>query len=314
MFQREGGSPMIDNKKEILLESGTNELELMEFTVAGQHFGINVAKVDEIIKYGVFPITPMPNSNPFVEGVFRPRDEIMTVINLAAYMGLPPSDYEEHDILIVTTFNKVHTAFHVHDVKAIQRISWTAIEKPDSAIYGGEEGLATGIANIDGRLITIIDFEKIIVDISPSSGIQVSDIDKMGYRSKNMKPVLIAEDSPMLERLLLESLEKAGYVNVTCCHNGKEAWDILTRAKNSGSPISEQVALLITDIEMPQMDGHRLLKNIRDDPELRTVPVIIFSSLITEEMYSKGKSLGANAQITKPEIMNLVSLVDANIM
>lgn len=306
---------MLENRKaEILLESGTNELELMEFTVAGQHFGINVAKVDEIIKYGVFPVTPMPNSNPFVEGVFRPRDEIMTVVNLAAYMGLPPSEDEQHDILIVTTFNKLKTAFHVHDVQAIQRISWSAIEKPDSAIYGGEEGLATGIAHCDGRLITIVDFEKIIVDISPSAGIQVSDIEQLGQRNKSLKPVLMAEDSPMLERLLLESLEKAGYVNVTCCQNGKEAWEVLSRTKNSELPLAEQVAILITDIEMPQMDGHRLLKQIREDPDLRQLPVIIFSSLITEEMYDKGKTLGATAQITKPEIASLVHLIDTHIL
>lgn len=306
---------MIEKKKtEILLESGTNELELMEFTVAGQHFGINVAKVDEIIKYGVFPVTPMPNSNPFVEGVFRPRDEIMTVVNLASYMGLPPSEDEAHDILIITTFNKLHTAFHVHKVEAIQRISWASIERPDSAIYGGEEGLATGIANIDGRLITMVDFEKIIVDICPSAGIQVEDVDRLGHRTKTQKPVLMAEDSPMLERLLLESLERAGYVNVTCCQNGKEAWEVLTKAKESGRPLADQVSILITDIEMPQMDGHRLLKQVREDPVLRALPVIVFSSLITEEMYEKGKLLGATAQITKPEIASLVHLIDANIL
>ena len=306
---------MIENKKsEILLESGTNELEVMEFTVAGQHFGINVAKVDEIIKYSSHPVTPMPNSNPFVEGVFRPRDEIMTVINLASYMGLPPSGDEGHDILIVTTFNNLNTAFHVHNVEGIQRISWTSIEKPDAAIYGGEEGLATGIANIDGRLITMVDFEKIIVDISPSAGIQVSDIDQMGHRGKSDKPILMAEDSPMLERLLLESLEKAGYSNVTCFHNGLEAWQHLVRIKQSDTPMDEQVSILITDIEMPQMDGHRLLKQIRDDPDLRHLPVIVFSSLISPEMYEKGKRLGATAQITKPEIASLVHLIDANIM
>jgi len=306
---------MLENlKSEILLESGTNELELMEFTVAGQHFGINVAKVNEIIKYGLFPITPMPNSNPFVEGVFKPRDEIMTVVNLASYMGLPPSEDEEKDILIITTFNKVHTAFHVHNVEAIQRISWTLIEKPDAAIYGGEEGLATGIAKLEDRLITMVDFEKIIVDISPSSGIQISDLDNLGHRNKVSKPVLMAEDSPMLERLLLESLEKAGYVNVTCCHNGLEAWQKLVEAKKSGKPIEEQVSIVITDIEMPQMDGHRLLKQIREDPEMRKLPVIVFSSLITEEMYEKGKKLGATAQITKPEIASLVHLIDTHIL
>jgi two-component system chemotaxis response regulator CheV len=286
----------------------------MEFIVAGQHFGINVAKVDEIIKYSTYPITPMPNSNPFVEGVFRPRDEIMTVVNLASYMGLPPSEDEEHDILIVTTFNKLHTAFHVHDVRAIQRIFWMDIEKPDSAIYGGEEGLATGIANCDDRLITIVDFEKIIVDISPSTGIQLSEIDKLGERPKSNKPVIMAEDSPMLERLLLEALDKAGYTNVACYPNGKEAWEALVGMKATGKPLEEQVSIIITDIEMPQMDGHRLLKQIRDDSVLKILPVIIFSSLITEEMHAKGRSLGATAQITKPEIGNLVHLIDEYIL
>ena len=306
---------MLENKvTENFTEIGTNELELMEFTVAGQHFGINVAKVDEIIKYGTYPVTPMPNSNPFVEGVFKPRDKVMTIINLAAYMGLPPSEDEVHDILIVTTFNKVTSAFHVHNVQAIRKISWGSIEKPDQAIYGGDEGLATGIANYEGRLITIVDFEKIIIDISPSSGIQLSDLNKLGHRNKTMKPVLIAEDSPTLERMLLEALEKAGYVNVTCCQNGAEAWKVLQDIKDSGQSLSEQVGILITDLEMPQMDGHRLLRQIREDSFLRGLPVIVFSSLITDEMRLKGEELGATAQITKPEIMNLVSIIDENIL
>ena len=129
-----------------------------------------------------------------------------------------------------------------------------------------------------------------------------------------MKPILMAEDSPMLERLLLESLEKAGYLNVTCCQNGLEAWQHLVRMKQSDVPLEEQVNILITDIEMPQMDGHRLLKQIRDDADLRHLPVIIFSSLISPEMYDKGKKLGATAQITKPEIASLVHLIDANIL
>jgi two-component system chemotaxis response regulator CheV len=306
---------MIDRKdKGILLESGTNELEIMEFKVADGHYGINVAKVSEIIKFGQYPITPMPNSNPFVEGVFKPREEIMTVINLAAYMGLPPSEDEERDILIVTNFNNVKTAFHVHKVEAINTISWTNIEKPDKAIYGGEEGLATGIAKYDGRLITIVDFEKILVDISPSSGIMISDLDRLGYREKTIKPVLIAEDSPLLERMILESLEKAGYMNVICTSNGREAWDKLAEFKATGSALEEHVCILITDIEMPQMDGHRLLKLIRADEYMQRLPVIVFSSLITDEMRVKGERLGATEQISKPEIANLVHLIDRHIL
>jgi two-component system chemotaxis response regulator CheV len=197
---------------------------------------------------------------------------------------------------------------------AINKISWTNIEKPDKAIYGGEEGLATGIAHFDERLITIVDFEKIITDISPTSGIQVSDIDKMGYRTKSGKPVLLAEDSPLLERMILECLEKAGYTNVICCANGKEAWDKLVEFKETGDPIQEHVSIIITDIEMPQMDGHRLLKLVREDKVFKLLPVIVFSSLISDEMRLKGERLGATAQISKPEIAGLVHLIDDNIL
>jgi two-component system chemotaxis response regulator CheV len=299
-------------KKEILLESGTNELEVMEFSIDGRAFGINVAKVVEILQY--CKITAMPNSNPFVEGVFKPRDAIMTVVNLAAYMGLPPTEDESRNIFIITNFNKVNTAFHVHTVEGIHRISWEDIEKPDSTIYGGEDGLATGIARYDGRLITILDFEKILADISPDTSIKVSDINNLGTRSASVKPILVAEDSPLLEKMIIESLEKSGYSNLIVCTNGKEAWDKLREFKEMGGPLEEHVACVVTDLEMPKMDGHRLLKLIRDDAYLAGLPVIIFSSLINEEMKNKGNSLGATAQISKPEIANLVTLIDKHIL
>ncbi|MDR1532584.1 MAG: chemotaxis protein [Clostridiales bacterium] len=305
---------MAEKKKEILLESGTNEFEVMEFTIAGRRFGINVAKVIEIMGLGLYEITPMPNSNPFVEGVFKPREEIMTVINLGAYMGLAPSTNPEKDILIITSFNKMHTAFHVHTVEAIHRISWTDIEKPDPIIYGGEEGLATGIARFDNRLIMIIDFEKIIVDINPRTGIQLEEVDKLGARPISGKPVMIAEDSPLLERMLIEALEKSGYSNLICCSNGKEAYDKLTAFKEMGGPLESHVSCLITDIEMPQMDGHRLVKLVREDNYLKRLPVVIFSSLIDPEMMRKGEQIGATAQISKPEIGKLVGIVDQCIL
>ncbi|GHU75296.1 chemotaxis protein CheV [Clostridia bacterium] len=300
-----------NDKQEILLESGTNELEVIEFTVAHRHFGINVSKVVEILKYE--PVTPMPNSNPFVEGIFKPREEVMTLVNLAAYLGLPPtSENPERDIYIITHFNNVSTAFHVHDVAAIHRISWSAIEKPDPTIYGGTDSLATGIAHINGQLITIVDFEKILTDINPQSGIQINDVAKMGKRKSNSKPLLVVEDSPLLEKMIIESLDKAGFTNITCRSNGREAWETLLSYKAAGGSILEHVSCVVTDIEMPQMDGHRMLKLIREDNFLRELPVIIFSSLIDDEMRLKGESLGATAQLSKPEIAKLVEVIDAS--
>ncbi|MDR3120420.1 MAG: chemotaxis protein [Clostridiales bacterium] len=295
--------------KDILLESGTNELEIMEFTIDEKCFGINVAKIKEILQYT--KVNPMPNSHPCIEGVFRPRDTVITVVNLPKYMGFAEPPMSERDILIITNFNKIITAFHVHTIEGIHRISWEDIEKPDTTIYGGEEGLATGIAKVDGKLITIIDFEKILVDISPASGIQMSEIERLGDRPRNMSPLLIAEDSALLKKMIMDSLTTAGYTNVVATTDGKEAWEKLEELKaDDGRELHERISCIVTDIEMPKMDGHRLTKLIKEDPVLKVLPVVIFSSLIDEEMRLKGEQLGASAQISKPEIGKLVGIID----
>lgn len=302
----------MSKRNQILLESGTNELMVLEFIISGQRYGINVAKVSELMKSHA--VTPMPNANPYVEGIFKPRGTIMTLVNLPAYLGHPESESAENDIFIITNFNNVSCAFRVHAVEEIHRLSWADIEKPDAAIYGGGEGLATGIARVGERLVTIIDFEKIMGDISPASAIQLEDVNKMGERIRSEKPILLAEDSPTLNKLLVECLTQAGYTNLTMCSNGEEAWGVLQEYKNSGQPVQSLAGLIITDVEMPVMDGHKLLNLIRNDEALKHIPVVIFSSLIDDAMRLKGERLGATAQISKPEIVNLIGLVDEHIL
>ncbi|MDR0271791.1 MAG: response regulator, partial [Clostridiales bacterium] len=171
-----------------------------------------------------------------------------------------------------------------------------------------------GIAKHNDKLITIVDFEKILIDISPNLAFSPSDIDKMGMRNRSTKPILLAEDSPLLERLILSSLEKAGYMNVICTSNGKEAWEILEGFKATGQPIEDHVCAVITDIEMPLMDGHRLLKLIKEDDKLRKLPVVVFSSLVTDGNRAIGNELGAVASISKPEIVDIVDLIDRHIL
>ena len=295
-------------------DTNVTKLQLLEFTVGDGLYGINVAKVSDIIKYSQYPITPMPNSNPFVEGIFKPRDDTMTVINLAAYMGIPPSGDEEHDILIVTKLNNIKTAFHVHGVQSINEIPTTDIEKPDATIYGGEESMATGVAKFADKLITIIDFEKVLFDISPNLGFSDAVTERTGGRDSTLKPILIVEDSPLLERLILGALEKAGYVNIICTSNGQEAWDLLEEFKNRNEPMNELVSVIITDIEMPIMDGHSLTKLIKADVALRKIPVFAFSSIVTEDLREQGRKIGIVESVSKPEVAKLVSLIDEYIM
>ncbi len=289
----------------ILLENGTNELEVLEFTLAGNHYGINVAKIREILPYQ--PVTPIPNAHPSVEGIFMPRDTMITVIDLRSCLGIP--NMEEDGLFIITNFNKLNIAFHVDAVSGIHRLSWADIIKPDSTINVEENGVSTGVIKLEDRLIVILDFEKIVTDISPETGLQISDMADITERDRSESPIVIAEDSPLLSKLITDCLRKAGYTRLVICADGQEAWEKLCEFRRENT-LDEKVHLIITDIEMPLMDGHRLTKLVKSDDTLKHIPLVIFSSLVNEEMRRKGEALGADAQLTKPEIGKLVDAID----
>lgn len=289
----------------ILLENGTNELEVLEFTLDGNSYGINVAKIREIITYQ--EVTPVPNSHPSIEGIFMPRDKMITAIDLKNC--LQRGESKKGGLFIITSFNKLDIAFHVDTVVGIHRVSWKEIIKPDATISTAEEGISTGIIKFNNKLIIILDFEKIVSDINPETGLKVTDIDALGERERCDVPILIAEDSALLNKLIVDSLKRAGYNNLIHTENGQQAWDVIKECKEEGT-LKQHVQCVITDIEMPLMDGHRLTKLIKEDDETKDIPVIIFSSLVNEEMKRKGEALGANAQLSKPEIGNLVKTID----
>ncbi|MEM5017734.1 chemotaxis protein [Metabacillus indicus] len=296
---------------EILLESGTNELEIVEFTVAGLKFGINVIKVKEIIQLQT--MTKVPHAHPNVEGITELRGEVLPVVNTAKALGLGENPNSSADKLIVTEFNKQKVIFHVHGVTQIHRISWSLIEKP-SRLYQGLESQITGVVKWNGEMILLPDFEKLIVEINPESGIHLNQIKKLGKRERSDKKIVIAEDSPLLRGLLHDTLQEAGFVNLEFFENGKDALDYLQTLCSSGGALKDEVQLVITDIEMPQMDGHHLTKRIKEHTALAVLPVLIFSSLITEDLKHKGRKVGADGQVSKPEIAELVSMIDQYIL
>ena len=191
----------------------------------------------------------------------------------------------------------------------IHRVSWSDIIKPDATVNTIEAGVSTGIVKFDDRLVIILDFEKIVTDISPETGLKVTEIESLGERERSEVPIVMAEDSVLLHKLISDSLKKAGYTNLIDFENGQEAWDYISEAAKEGD-LTDKVGLVITDIEMPIMDGHRLTKLIKTEDRTRRLPVVIFSSLVNDEMRKKGEQLGADAQLSKPEIGNLVREVD----
>lgn len=301
----------MNENKGILLESGTNELEIVEFEVGSNKFGINVIKVKEIIQ--PIPVTFIPHAHPHVEGIIQLRGEVLPVVDMKKVLGLVNTAYSEQQKYIVAEFNRQRVVFHVDNVTQIHRFSWDQIEKP-TEIYQGGNSQVIGVIKRDDFMVLLLDFEKIMVDINPDSGINIASVKKLGKRERSEKKIIIAEDSPLLRKLLHDTMHEAGYVNVEFFENGKDALDYLLSIADKTDNISDYVQLMVTDIEMPQMDGHHLTRQVKSNPILKKLPIIIFSSLITDDLRHKGEEVGAEDQISKPEIAELILKVDEYIL
>jgi two-component system, chemotaxis family, chemotaxis protein CheV len=301
----------VNQNKGILLESGTNELEIVEFKAGSNQYGINVIKVKEIIQ--PLPVTPIPHSHPFIEGIIQLRGEVLPVVDMRRLLGIQDDVEGNQDKYIVSEFNQQKVVFHVDNVTHIHRISRDQIEKP-SNMYQGTNSKVIGVIKKGEEMLLLLDFESIMADINPDSGIRVEEVKKLGKRTRSTKKIVAAEDSPLLRKLLSDTLSEAGYDNVEFFENGKDAYVYLESLTASEVKIEEAVHLLITDIEMPQMDGHHLTKRIKEDSRLRNIPVIIFSSLITDDLKHKGERVGAQDQVSKPEINELVLKIDKYIL
>ncbi|GAB6127189.1 chemotaxis protein [Humidesulfovibrio idahonensis] len=307
----------------ILLESGTNELELVEFfidekdPVTGQtyrgFYGVNVAKVLEIIRMPT--VTQLPEiPHPSVLGAFNLRSRIIPLVDLALWLGKTMNTQKEDTKVIVSEFNRITSAFMVSGVTRIHRLSWTQVEPPGKHLNEYSGSSVTGVVRFDDRILLILDMEKILADLNPGLAMKIeqSALDEIEETKKPVKKehyrALIADDSTSIRRMIGTMLEKAGF-EVTQTVNGQEAWDALAALKQKsaqeGIALTELVDILVSDIEMPVMDGHNLTKRVKDDPVLKDLPVILFSSLITDRLRHKGESVGADDQISKPNITDL---------
>ena len=302
---------MEKDHKGILLESGTNELEIVEFEVGNNKFGINVIKVKEIIQ--PIPVTFIPHVHEHVEGIIQLRGEVLPVVDMLKVLGIGHLERSPQQKYIVAEFNKQRVVFHVDNVTQIHRISWDQIEKP-SDMYQGGMSQVIGVIKYNNDMILLLDFERIMVDINPASSISVESVKKLGPRERTDKKIVIAEDSPLLRKLLFDTMSEAGYSNVDFFENGRDAYDYLESIAKADKNIEKHVQLVVTDIEMPQMDGHHLTKKIKSHPDLQKLPVIIFSSLITDDLRHKGDVVGAEDQISKPEIAELILRMDQLIL
>ncbi|MCW8332525.1 chemotaxis protein [Vibrio paucivorans] len=319
---------MSHSSSTILTESGTNELEIIEFHLVKHlpdgstktcYYGINVAKVREVIQ--VPETTDYPNAQPHMIGVFSSRDILTPLLDLGGWLGVPTSKELDRKFVIVTDFNRMTNGFLIDSISRIHRISWNDVESPSQFLEAGEQDCVVAVVRKDGNLIMILDFEKIIADINPElsmekydvKGDRTVDLNQQMVTKRNAKTIIVVDDSAFIRSLIQDTLTSAGY-NVIACKDGGEGHDKLMEiaeyAKAEGLPVHELVNAVVTDVEMPRMDGMHLLKRLRESDAYQTTPIVMFSSLMSDDNRSKALTLGANDTITKPEIGKLVSMMD----
>jgi len=286
--------------------AGTNQMELLLFHVGtSEVFGINVFKVREVMKFPT--LTRLPEADSRVEGMANIRGTTVPVIGLTQIItglisGQSSELLEGQGKLIVTEYNTSLQAFHVAGVDRILRLSWTQIKSPPPLVRNNTKGAVTAVAMLDdGRMVLILDVEKILAAMSPKSDEEVFAGVEIRPEVKN-KRVLFADDSAVARTQIRKTLERLGisYVQAT---TGQEAWDrlleIADKAASLGKSVRDEVQMVLSDIEMPDMDGFSLTKHIRADPRFMEMPVILHSSLTGTCNKEKGKAVGASGYVTK---------------
>lgn len=289
---------MADTK--ILLDSTQGELEILEFIVNNVRFGINVAKVQEIVVKQ--KVTPIPSSAFGIRGIFNIRDGLYSVIDLGLVLFNRETELTNKTYYMLCSFNNQRNAFIVNSVVGIRRVSWSSLMKPDNILSDSETSNIIGILNLDNDIISVLDFEKIVTDINPSSGLKVDEVvitdDLQVVRGSHT--ILIADDSKMINKLLTDTVSKAGY-KVISVEDGEQSMNLILNGNN--------IDLLITDIEMPVRDGLESSRLIRK--EKPDFPIVVFSSLASDSLRRKVEKLKLNDMVTKPEIGQLVSRIDS---
>ena len=288
----------------ILTEVGTNEWQIVVFLLGSQYFAINVDKTREIL---CWPGTrPVPQTHPSMRGITTIRGEVIPLIDLRLYLNVESEIELEDSKVIVAEFNRMKLGFVVDAVDRIYRIKSEELDASLTGTFLGQDALY--VIKREGRNILLLDYERIVQVVNPALAEEFQlDSDRAHAVSASIGDpdkykILVAEDSPLIRRLVQSSLAAGGFHNLEMVGHGKAAWDRLLEDGDSFS-------ILLTDIEMPKMDGLTLTRKVKEDPRLKHIPVIVFSSVMAEDIKRKAQSIGADAQITKPEMFQLLETV-----
>ncbi|MBX7136918.1 MAG: chemotaxis protein CheV [Oligoflexia bacterium] len=286
----------------ILLESGTNEVEFLLITLGSQRYGINVSKICNIQVFDPTKLAPLPLKNPEELGLLEFRNKTISVIDLSvALQWKPLADQSLRRLLVVAEFNQRTTGFVVDAVDRIERFSWSNFEPISETTLDAGETSVLGTVHTSNGLVLILDLETILAKLDPSMSVQhyASSIGQPTLSRDKVK-ILHCDDSPLIQKVVAKTLQDAGFSALTQCSNGEMALNYL---KEHGP---QCVDIVLSDIEMPRMDGLSLCRAVREELAWKNLPVVFFSSLITDQMRSKCENVGGNGAFSKPQINMLV--------
>lgn len=304
------------SKKEILLETGTNEFEMLEFYIdekspenpEGERgfFGMNVAKVVEVIESPTFDETPSA-VNPCFLGTIPLRDRVLPVIDLSVWLGIERQK-RDHENIIVSEFSNSIQGFLVSGVVEIHRLNWQALIPPGKFIRHMKTKSIIGMVDLEDHFVQLLDLEHIVSDLNPKT---TEENWATTVKAKKTYKALVADDSPTIRKMLEKNLQASNF-QVNIVDNGEEAFDYLTQLKekshSENKDLTEFLDVIISDIEMPLLDGFTLTKRIKEDPLLKRFPVILYSSIITDELRHKGESVRADCQVSKPDMNQMAEM------
>ncbi len=299
--------------------AGTNRLELLLFSLGKDSntkreevFGINVFKVREVMS--IPPITQAPDMPSSVEGMISLRGQLIPVVNLAKFcdiqVGKPP------EIMIVTEYNNMMQGYMVQSVDTILRLEWNVIKTPPEMLSEQMGGVVTAVTELeDGRIVMIMDVEKVLADTTQDTSKESWFNDNAASENREIT-IFFADDSLVARKQISRTLDHMGFTHVSA-NNGLEAWkklkDIAKRADVTQQPISDFIQLILTDVEMPEMDGFVLTKKIKADSRFEGIPVIMHSSLSADSNQNLGKNIGADDYVPKFDPTNLSATLEKNI-
>ncbi|MBX7143768.1 MAG: chemotaxis protein [Oligoflexia bacterium] len=299
--------PPPKESKGILLESGTNEVEFLRFTISSENYGINVGKVRQIVEFKNYYIVPPPEPTPGVVGTTKYREKAITIINLQEVLGLAPSTADSvKRLILICEFNNYTCGLLMDSVLGITRCSWQDFHPMAQTSLHKGPAAVVGVITVKEQMYPILDIESIIGMLVPETSIEhFSDqVQKTLPELRQSVRVLYCEDSPTVQRMVMKTLTEAGYKSVQVCANGADGVNYI---ETHGA---QNIDLIISDIEMPKMDGLAFCKAVRARPELKTVPFVFFSSMVNSEMQEKCSSVGGDAAFSKPQIHEIVAKID----